>query len=289
MVTYSARPHRLAVFVGVCGALLVGCGQATAETSKQVIAHVGDQVVTTQELESEFRILNVPAERQKDPQVIKRVLGEVVVRKYLYEQAVAAKLDREPTILLDILRSREQVLDNAFLTRAAAAKAPDQAAIDKYISENPNKFADRKLLKIEKIGFAIPAGDDSALEANRNANSLDEIDRHLGEAKIPHVRQMGELNSAELSVDMSTAISNRKDTDVFFVRSGQSGVFFKVLDASPQPLSGDAAVNVARQLMRADALRSEVALAAYQANLKASYEGDYANIMKGAGRDEAVK
>ena len=34
-------------------------------------------------------------------------VGEIVVRKYLLQQAMTAKLDREPGVLLDLLRARE--------------------------------------------------------------------------------------------------------------------------------------------------------------------------------------
>ena len=52
--------------------------------------------MTTQELDNEFRYANVSPDKQKDPEIIKRVLNELVVRKYLLQQALATKLDREP-------------------------------------------------------------------------------------------------------------------------------------------------------------------------------------------------
>jgi hypothetical protein len=70
--------------------LLTGCGREGGEqpaAKGQVVANVGDQVVTTQELDNEFRWANVPPDKQKDPEVIKRVLSELVVRKYLLQQA----------------------------------------------------------------------------------------------------------------------------------------------------------------------------------------------------------
>ena len=55
----------------------------------------------------------MPPDKQKDPAVVKRMLSQLVLRKYLLQQALAAKLDREPGVLLDILRSREQILASA--------------------------------------------------------------------------------------------------------------------------------------------------------------------------------
>src|SRR5271169_4933167 len=77
--------------------LLAGCSkhktdEEAAAPAGQVIAHVGPDAVTVQELENELRLSNVPLDKRSDA-VKKRALGEIVVRKYLFQQAMAAKLD----------------------------------------------------------------------------------------------------------------------------------------------------------------------------------------------------
>jgi EpsD family peptidyl-prolyl cis-trans isomerase len=280
------KPACAMVIVGCLGMTLAGCGKRSGEqvaAKGQVVAHVGDQVITTQELENEFRWANVPPDKQKDPEVVKRVLSELVARKYLLQQALASKLDREPGVLLDLLRSREQILENAFLTRAAAAKAPGNSDIDRYIANNPSKFANRRLLSVEQIGFQLGPNSQSIIDANKDAKSLDEIDQQLTSAGIPHGRQMGMLNSGDIPQDFYNAIEAKKADDVFFIRSGANGVFFKVKGEETRPIEGEAAANLARQLLRADALKAEVGIAAYSANLEAKYEGEYVKIMQQAG------
>ena len=277
------RLCRAAVIVGCCGLMLAACGKKSGEQSAskgQVVAHVGDEVVTTQELENEFRWANIPADKQKDPELIKRVLSELVARKYLLQQALTAKLDREPGVLLDLLRSREQILGNAFLTRAVASKAPGKADVDKYIADNPGKFANRKLLSVEQIMFPLGPASQSFVEANKDAKSLDEIDQQLTSSGIQHGRQMAVLSSGDIPPDFYNSIEAKKADDVFFVRSGANGVFFKVKGEEARPLEGEAATNVARQLMRADALKAEAGIVTYSANLEAKYERDYARIMQ---------
>jgi EpsD family peptidyl-prolyl cis-trans isomerase len=276
------RLFRVAAIVGCCGILLAACGKKSdqAASKGQVVAHVGDEVVTTQELENEFRWANVPVDKQKDPEVIKRVLSELVARKYLLTQALAAKLDREPGVLLDLLRSREQVLENAYLTRAVASKAPGKADVEKYSASNPSKFANRKLLSVEQIGFPLGPNSQSVIDANKDAKSLDEIDQQLTSAGVPHSRQMGALSSGDIPQDFYNAIEAKKAEDVFFVRSGPNGVFFKVKGEEARPVEGEAAANLARQFLRADALKAEAGIASYSANLEAKYEGEYAKIMQ---------
>ena len=204
MGNLSIRLLRAAAIVGCCGLMLAGCGKKSGDQAAsrgQVVAHVGDEVVTTQELENEFRLANIPPDKQKDPEVVKRVLSELVVRKYVLQQALSAKLDREPGVLLDLLRAREQVLENAFLVRTVASKAPGKADVDKYIANNPSKFANRKVFSIEQIAFPLGPTSQSVVDANKDAKSLDEIDQQLTSSGIPHSRQMGALNSSEITQD----------------------------------------------------------------------------------------
>ena len=184
----SIKIARLAVLLTCSAVALAGCGRNDQPTASkgQVVARVGDEVVTIQDLENEFRWANVAPDKQKEPEIVKRVLGDLVVRKYLLRQAMAAKLDREPGVLLDLLRSREQILENAYLQRTAAAKAPGKADVDKYMANNPAKFAGRKLLSVEQIAFPLGPATQSFIEANKDAKSLDEIDQKLTAAGIPH-------------------------------------------------------------------------------------------------------
>jgi EpsD family peptidyl-prolyl cis-trans isomerase len=256
---------RTAAVVGVCGLMLVACGKKGGDqpvaSKSQVIAHVGDEVVTNQELENEFRWANIPVNKQNDPDTIKKVLGDLVLRKYLLQQALNSKLDREPRVLLDVLRSREQVLASAFLTRKAAATPAGKADVDDYLAKNPLKFSGRKILTIEQIAFRLGPDSQSGIDGNKDAKSLDEIDQQLTSAGIPHSRQMGVLNSGEIPQDFLATIEAKKEADVFFIRSGPNGVFFKIKGEEPRPLEGEAAADLARQLLRADALKAEAGLA----------------------------
>jgi EpsD family peptidyl-prolyl cis-trans isomerase len=281
------RICRLAAVAGCCAIMLAGCGKKTdqAAAGGQVVARVGSDVITTQELDNEFRLANVPADKRNDPAFVKRVLGDLVVRKYLVQQALTEKLDREPGVLLDILRSREQVLENAFLRRTVASKSPSKADIDKYVANNPWKFSSRKLFNVEQIGFPLSATSQSVVDSNRDAKSLDEIDQQLTSAGVVHNRQAGVLNSGEIPRDLYDSIEAKEADEVFFIRAGANGVFFNVKSEESRPLEGEAATNFARQLMGMDALKAEAGLASYSANLEAKYEGDYAKTMQQGDSD----
>ena len=278
------------VFV-LCSLVLLGCSKKIEEKTEapksQVVARIGDEVVTTQELDNEFRLANVPTERRKDPAAIKQVLGNIVTRKYLVRRALDKKLDREPTVLLDILRARELVLANAVASRELSEKfvAISKADIDKYVASNPLKFANRQIMTADQIIVPVSAISQAVMDETKDMNSLDQVDQKLTAMGIAHNHASGSLSSGDVSPDFFNMIVAKQADNVFFIHSDQNGIFFKVRSIEPRPLEGESATNVARQLMRLDLLKSEASMASVAANLEAKYEGDYANIMGAQSSD----
>jgi EpsD family peptidyl-prolyl cis-trans isomerase len=272
----------------LCAFTLVGCGRKEQASKGQVVAHIGEQVITTSELENELRLANVPAEQQKDPVVLRQVLSELVLRKYLVDRALNSKLDREPSVLLDILRSKDQVLAAAAASRAVAAQPTTQADIDRYIAEHPSKFANRRRITADEIVFPLGPKAQAVIDASKEANSLDEIDQKLTTLTLAHNRSVGVFNTGEMTEDLLNLMQSKSD-NVFFVRAGPNGVFFKVRNEEAQPLQGEAAINAARQSMRAERLKAETGMASVSANLDAKYEGEYAAIMSQNAQGSANK
>lgn len=282
-----------AALLGLGCLVLAGCSKSdeNAGQTGQVVARIGSDVVTSQELDNEFRLANVPNDKRRDTDTVKRVLGELVARKYLAQQAIAAKLDREPAVLLEILRSREQVLASAMLARDVNGKvsAISKADVDKYIANNPTKFVDREILNVDQIVIPQVPNLQAVVDATKDMNSLEDVNSKLTEMSIPHNRSSGALNTAALPDDLSNALKTKKPDDIFFVRSGQNAAFVKILSRETRPVEGPAADALARQLMRVDFFRSAASMASFSANNDAKYEGDYAIIMGDQGSQPQKK
>jgi EpsD family peptidyl-prolyl cis-trans isomerase len=281
----STKALRIGFVGGLSGLVLAGCGQRSdvqAQAPKsQVVAKIGDQVVTVQELDNELRLANIPVEMRKDPATVKRVLGELVTRKYMVQQALAAKLDREPTVLLEILRSRELVLANALVSRDVTTKSASisKAEIDNYITDHPLRFANREALSIEQISIPMNSTSLAVIDATREMKTLDEVDQKLSAMGVQHSRSTGAITSGDLPQDLLDKIMAKQVDDIFFLRAGSNGIFFKITGQEPRPLEGEAANNAARQYLRQDMLKSEIGITSVSANLDARYEGEYADMM----------
>ena len=193
--------------------LLAGCGkkQEGQAVVGQVIAHVGPDDVTQQELDNELRLANVPADKRSD-EVVKAALSRIVERKYLVQQALAAKLDREPTVHLDLLRAREQILAGAFVQRDLSAKmsSVSKNEIDSYIQGHPKQFDQRELFQIDQISFTSPKDVEALSAATKDFKSLDQVEAKLNEMNIKFSRGTATLDSATMPAEMLKVLDARK-------------------------------------------------------------------------------
>ena len=264
-------------------ALLAGCGkkqEAAQAVVGQVIAHVGPDDVTQQELDNELRVANVPADKRTD-EVVKAALGRVIERKYLVQQALAGKLDREPTVHLDISRAREQVLAGAFVQRDLSSRMStiSKNEIDSYIQAHPKQFDQRELFQIEQISFTPPKDVNALTAATKDDKSLDQVAAQLSQMNIKFSRGMATLDSATIPPEMLKALDARKPDDVFFIRSRGNGSFFKVTSVDQKPLTSDEAAEFAKREVRAEIARKSAEDVSKAALASAKYEGDYARVM----------
>jgi EpsD family peptidyl-prolyl cis-trans isomerase len=263
-------------------ALLAGCGkkQEAQAVVGQVIAHVGPDDVTQQELDNELRLAGIPADKRTDA-LVKAALARVIERKYLVQQALAGKLDREPTVHLDILRAREQILAGAFVQRDLASKMStiSKNEIDSYIQGHPEQFDQRKLFQIEQISFVPPKDVEALTAATKDDKTLDQVAAQLDQMNIKFSRGTATLDGATLPPAMLKTLDARKPDDVFFIRSRGSGSFFKVTSVDTKPLTGDQATEFAKREVRSEIARKSAEAVSQVALANAKYEGDYARVM----------
>ncbi|HMK89801.1 MAG TPA: hypothetical protein VK446_09245 [Methylocystis sp.] len=277
---------------GGCVALAVAlalsaCGRSSREGAApngQVIARIEGEVVTLPELENEYRLTHAP----HDDENTKRLLADIVLRKYLAHQAVASKLDREPSTYLDLFRAREQILASAYLQRQVDFKtgAMSSAEISRFVAQRQSQFSERRLLHVDQISVAVGDRAREIVEATKADSTIAEIERELTKLKLPYKRSAAMLESSAVPDELLARVEARNKDEVFFVYSGGNGLFFKLLDEAPNPLTGEEAKVAAKELLTQEAFAKETQLAQSAALSGATFEGEYAKLFATA-RDKA--
>jgi len=289
---FRLHSSNAALILGVTALLLAGCGETKDKPSEKqgaapqlpaspTIATVGSDEIKAYELANEMRLAGVPMGKDKekpDDQVTKRFMRELVQRKYLVQKAIAEKLDRDPGFLVESQRQRDQLLANMYLQRAVADTSLSGSRIEAYEANHPLMFAKRQALEIEQIIFPLSQASKQVPEAAKGAKTLEEVAQLLKTRGISFNRGEGEIGSGDMPPEVFEMMQKKSADNVFFTARGSNGVFFVVKEIKPQPLTGEAATQLAKRMLLNEVLR-EKATEKLPADLAVHYEGDLERIM----------
>lgn len=271
--------HGLLISASLC---LLGCGKndkAGEQLEKgQVIASVDGEDITIYELNAELQEMSLPAgvARKKVEQA---TLQKIIDRKILANLARERKLDKTPQYLLQTRRADEQLLAN-LVQQAVATKTPPPSTVDveKYISENPWMFRERKLFLIDQIQFPMPA-DRKDLMAYQPLKTLDEVEQKLVAENIDYRRVPTSLDTLQLPAQMVKSITTLPPGEVFVIPSGGALTANRIVEVRPTPLTGPEATKYAKEMVRRqraiERTRSEFDPLINAAKAKISYQEGY--------------
>ncbi len=279
---FAINPAFGAVAVAVL--LLSGCGKRSADKPLgQVVGHVYGEDITAQEIENEFRHANIPADKRDDA-VTRKILTEILARKALAHQAVVAKLDREPTVQLDLYRNKENLLAQAQMQRRMSSEiaAIGQTDIDQYIAAHPARFAQRAIILADHIQIPPQSVTPEVGAATRDAKTLADVEAKLTQMNVPMKKSSGALDTAVLPEKISEQLEAKHADDVFFARTPSGGDFFTVTSVQPKPLTGAEAAKLAKEMIAREKFGAIEQQSQSDALKSATFEGHYADVMKDA-------
>lgn len=173
--------------------LLAGCG--SKEPTGQVLAVVNGQEVTRSELTYEAQEADGGSEVDVQ-KMLPGMIANVVARKAAAQEAKNLELDKTPELMAKQQRMTETLLAQALFERwMQNAKMPGDQEISKFIADNPQFFAGRKVFLIDRIMAPSKGIDLKALEP---LNTNDEIEAYLKATNAPYQRDKGAMDSIKL-------------------------------------------------------------------------------------------
>ena len=154
-----------ALAFGMSALLLAGCGKTKDKPAEKAaaaapqmpasptIAVVGKEEIKAYELANEMRAAGVPMgkDAKPDDQITKRLVREIVQRKYIVQKAIAEKIDRDPGFLVESQRQREQLLATPTCSGRSPRPRSRARAIEAYQANHPLMFAKRQAFELEQI------------------------------------------------------------------------------------------------------------------------------------------
>jgi peptidyl-prolyl cis-trans isomerase C len=242
------------IAIALASLSLAGCGK---EATGQVAAVVNGEEITLQEINAELG--NTPIPEGVDKKVVQQAaLQKIVERRLLAQAAREDGLDKTPDYLLRERQLRDALLVQLMGQRAERAqKVPDQQEIDKFIGDNPLMFAERKILTIDRIQFALPEKVDQ-LKALENDHSMDAVAARLQQMGIQFRRDTPQVDAASLGQQRMAQIRALPAGEPFVVPENGVVTVGVIVGERSEPVSASEGRPLAVQALRKQKLNDTV-------------------------------
>lgn len=220
-------------------ALTAGCAREDGPvTATQVAARVNGDEITVHQV-NYFLARN----RNVTPEVAARakreILDGLIDRHLASQKAIDSRLDRSPNVVQAIEAAKSEILARAYLEQVVATlPEPAPWEIQKYYSEHPELFAQRRVFDLEE--FAFVAKDDVAAglrELSSRARSMQEVAEWLRSRGVNFVANHGARAAEQIALDILPRLQAMKEGRIqLFDAGGGRYQVIRVLAAKVEPV-----------------------------------------------------
>lgn len=234
------------------GLTLSGCDQIKklaggGKASGQVVATVDGEEITSLQLRSELGNFG-----SRDPEVMKaaqqQALQRIILRKLLAKKAREEKLDKGTDYTLQVERGQEALLAQLYQRKLASKAAqPTKAEADSFVTNNPARFAQRKVLFVDQV---IAAPNKIAPDRLRPLKTLDEVKALLDGEGVQYQTNAVVLDTLSADPRLVQGIANLPPGEIFVIPQGGALLFNHVSDSRSVPFTGDMATSYAMNALR---------------------------------------
>lgn len=173
----------------------------------------------------------------------RQILDNLVDQELAVQQALAAKLDRNPAVMQNLEAARRDVLARAYLEQAAAGKAPPGAAeVQAYYREHPELFAERKIYRLQEIVFTAPPETIAAVRAQLpKVKSSAELLAALKGRGIKATAAIGVKPAENIALDLLPRLAPLKPGESLLFEKGNRAAIVTVVASTPEAIGEERA------------------------------------------------
>lgn len=271
---------------------LAACSKEAKGPEGQVVATIDGKDVTIHEVNAEIAGMGAQAQGAPRKLVESIALARVIERKMLANEARNRKLDQSPQFVLAKTRNDENLLVQA-LQAEVAGKVPQtpREAAQKFISDNPVMFGDRRIMTLDQIQF-LRTPNFASLPL-KEAKTMQEVERLLIENNIEYRRAPQQIDTLVLDPRLSQEfikLSKGPNGEPFLYTDQPQGapgpvVYVNVVsEMKTEPFMGEKAISYAQQVIQRQEIGKRL-----QAELTRLREANKAKITYGKGYETPDK
>jgi EpsD family peptidyl-prolyl cis-trans isomerase len=216
----------------------------------QVVATVNGKEITRLELQAELAGVNT-----SDPKIRKaaeqQALQMIITRTILADEARKEQLDKTPDFALQQQRGIDTLLSQTLESKlAAAVPAPSDEEAQRFITDHPDIFAQRKQFVVDTIRMARPT-DPNLIKGLQPLKTLPDVDAYLTANHIEHARTSGNIDAVGADPRLIDQIVKLPPNEVFLY-PGPNGILLvnQIREVHVVPFEGDQATKYALAVMK---------------------------------------
>jgi EpsD family peptidyl-prolyl cis-trans isomerase len=275
---------------------LSACGKKD-ETSAatQVAAKVGSEEITVHQLN---QVLSRAAPlANTSPQAAKAmsrdVLEKLIDQQLAVDRATEDKLQRSPDVVSQLESSRRDILARAYLQKIVAAlPKPTPEEAQKYYSEHPELFAQRRVFNMQEI--AIAAVTPELVEEVRaqvaSGKPLEEIAAWLKAKDIKFGGNSATRAAEQIPLALLAQIQKLKDGQTAAIQGPEGLTLLRIVSSQSAPVAQTVALPRIEQFLSNQRANEAVAsnMKQLRTDAKITYMGEFAKSDAAAGTKSAA-
>ncbi len=281
VVVVNNTMHRLVNFAMTLVAVLIlaSCDKkevaATGEAKVgQSIVRVNEDEITIHQLNLEMQRANIqPAQQEAAGKQITRSL---VDRQILVQEAVKAKLDRNPNVMQAIESAKAQILAQAYLESKVPLTAPTDADVVAYRTQHPEIFANRKVYVMDEASFAVDAANVQSIQAlSQTAKTVEDVTAWLDANQIKYNRSKAAHAAETVPKELLEKFSKMVVGDLIFINGNGRTLVGRMVEIKDMPISDADAKPLVERILSAESRKT--AAEAEMARLRGTAKIEYIN------------
>lgn len=151
----------------------------------------------------------------------RRVLERLIDQQVLVNQAVEAKLDRDPNVLLRMDMARREILSQAFLDKQLAGlEQPVSGDVHVYYQNNPDLFAERRIYDLQEIRVqATPEIKKDLEQLLESRKSFEEMSRYIADRGVKYQIVEAVRPAEQVPLEVLPRLAELKDKETGLIES----------------------------------------------------------------------
>jgi EpsD family peptidyl-prolyl cis-trans isomerase len=221
-----------------------GLSHAGKAPTGQVAATVDGKEITVLELQAELAGVNTPdAESRKAAEQV--ALERIIARTALADVARKQQLDKTPDFALQQKRLTDNLLAQTLEAKLAkAVPPPTTEEAQRFVTDHPDIFAQRKIFIVDTIRMAQPK-DPNVLKGLEPLKTLPDVESYLTAQHIEHARTSRNLDAVGADPKMIDKIVKLPAQEVFIYPANGVLLINQIRETHVVPFEGDPATKYA--------------------------------------------